>query len=103
MRKDLIKFLESKGSEVCYADKGKPFIVCESAFIKEHIIEFYDNKKREEYGTDVTLDELKGHYEAHFMSSEHFIDLVKLWHEKQLADYIKLNPPKKRGGCNLNK
>lgn len=34
-------------------------------------------KTRAEYGTPVTLEELKVHYEMHFMTSDQFIELVE--------------------------
>ena len=35
----------------------------------------------ENYGTEVSIEELKGHYETHFLTAEQFIDLFKEWHK----------------------
>lgn len=43
----------------------------------------------EEYGTEVSIEELKGHYETNFMTSSQFIDLVKEWHKEQLKKDFK--------------
>jgi hypothetical protein len=38
----------------------------------------------ENYGTEVSIEELKGHYETHFLTAKQFIDLVKEWHENEV-------------------
>tara|TARA_R110000822_G_scaffold33947_7_gene96443 strand:- start:592 stop:840 length:249 start_codon:yes stop_codon:yes gene_type:complete len=38
----------------------------------------------ENYGTEVSIEELKGHYETHFLTAEQFIDLVKKWHKSEV-------------------
>jgi hypothetical protein len=38
------------------------------------------------YGTLVSIEELKGHYETHFLTAEQFIDLVKEWHKSQVKN-----------------
>jgi hypothetical protein len=38
----------------------------------------------ENYGTEVSIEELKGHYETHFLTAEQFIDLVKEWHKGEV-------------------
>jgi len=38
----------------------------------------------ENYGTEVSIEELKGHYETKFMTSDQFIDLVKEWHKSKV-------------------
>ena len=43
---------------------------------------------KEEYGTPVTLDELKEHYRIHFLSPDDFIELIKYWHNDLLIDIV---------------
>lgn len=38
-----------------------------------------------DYKTEVTLEELKGHYKKHFLTAEQFINLVKEWHKNLLV------------------
>jgi len=38
----------------------------------------------ENYGTEVSIEELKGHYETNFMTSDQFIDLVMEWHKRAI-------------------
>jgi len=38
----------------------------------------------ENYGTEVSIEELKGHYETNFMTSDQFIDLVMEWHKSEV-------------------
>jgi hypothetical protein len=40
----------------------------------------------EDYGTEITLEELKGHYKTHFMSEEQFGDLLNEWRKGILID-----------------
>lgn len=51
------------------------------------LLEFIENRDKEKnYGTEVTIEELKGHYEMNFMTSDRFIDLVKEWHKSEVKE-----------------
>ena len=41
--------------------------------------------KAEDYKTEITLEELKGHYKTHFLTAGQFMDLVKKWHKNLLV------------------
>jgi predicted RNA-binding protein with PIN domain len=38
----------------------------------------------ENYGTEVSIEELKGHYKAHFLTADQFIDLVQEWYKNEV-------------------
>jgi hypothetical protein len=47
----------------------------------------------ENYGTEVSIEELKGHYKTNFLTAEQFIDLVKEWHGnevKRLTEQLRI-------------
>jgi hypothetical protein len=52
-------------------------------------------KTKKEYDTEITLSELKSHYEKHFLRPDQFIKLVKEWHnckcEHPLIEGIELH------------
>jgi len=37
-----------------------------------------------EYRTEITFEELKGHYEMHFLSASLFMELVNEWHNSEI-------------------
>ena len=43
----------------------------------------------ENYGTEVSINELKGHYKTHFLTADQFIDLVKEWHESEFKKHTR--------------
>jgi hypothetical protein len=75
----LIEDIEDEGPE----DEGWT-----SPELKAFIDKIKEGVKEYDYGTDITLGELKGHYETHFLTSNQFIGLVTNWNARNLCRVV---------------